>query len=227
MPRAKKEAAPKQPPYELHTLFPTNVLTRDWENKKVLNAKLKEEIWRKRALDPDGLYRSNLAGTWHSNDYLLTETGEAGEHLKQMFAQAFVEWAGVHGMAKDAETRLTLNAWAMIYSDRGYATVHTHPNCHASAVYYVDDTTPDSQITMATGVKLRAGDIEFINPQYRDFQLPNMSLNPSAIMSFKAGRMLVFPSNLAHHVHPIIGPGERIAIACNCTFHPVKKETKT
>lgn len=226
MPKKKTKEAPKQPPYELHTLFPTNVLTRDWVNKDVLNNTLKQEIWRKRALDPEGLYRSNLAGTWHSNDYLLTETGEAGEHLRGMFAQAFIEWAGTHGFKPEDETKLTMNAWAMIYSDRGYAAVHTHPNCHASAVYYVDDTTPETEITMATGVRLRAGDIEFINPGYRDFQLKGIALNPSAIMSFKAGRMLIFPSNLAHYVHPIRGEGERIAIACNCTFHPVSKEKK-
>lgn len=214
----------EQPAYQLHTAFPENVLVRDWEDVDALNDDLKGQLWRKRALDPDGLYRSNMAGTWHSNDSLLSTTGEAGKKLHQMFADGFLQWAHTYGMKPDSQAKLRLAAWSMIYSDRGYATAHTHPNCHASGVYYVDDTTADEETTMATGVKLRAGDIEFLPHTPREFQPEGIRLNSPMIMSFKRGRMILFPSNLSHFVHPVRGPGERISIACNCTFIPVKKE---
>lgn len=218
---AKTVAKPKQPDYALHSFFPTNVLSRDFEGKDIdaLNDELKLELWRQRALDPEGLYRSNLAGTWHSKDDAFTETGEAGEALRDMFGKAFVEWGGVHGLKKTDSVKVRMAAWAMIYSDRGYATVHTHPNCHVSGVYYVDDTTGREEKTMATGVTIRSGDIEFVDTRKGgEHQLKGIRLNPSAIVPFKKGRMLIFPSALPHFVHPIVGPGERIAIACNGTF---------
>lgn len=209
----------KQDPYQLHTVFPTNVLVRDWADTEKLNEELKLSIWRKRALDPKGLYRSNLSGTWHSDDHLLTTTGDAGVILRKMFAQAFIEWGGLHGLSKESPITLRQAAWAMIYSDRGYATVHTHPNCHVSGVYYVDDTTDEKEITMATGVSVRAGDLEFLDTRRGgEHQVKGMVLNPTAIFQFKKGRMLVFPSSLPHFVHPVVGSGERIAISCNGTF---------
>jgi len=223
-----KKPAPKttrkvatQPPFNLATIFPTNVLSRDWEGREELNHDLKASIWRDRANDPDGLYRSNLAGTWHSQDGIFDRL-DGGTMLRDMFGNAFSEWGGVHGL-KDETVSLRMSAWAMVYSDRGYATVHTHPNCHVSGVYYVDDTSAVKKQTMATGVAVRSGDIEFLDTRRGgEHQLPFMNLNPSAVMSFKAGRMIVFPSALPHFVHPIVGPGERIAIACNCSFIPSK-----
>lgn len=211
-------------PYELYT-FPCNVLKRDWEDTDDMNDKLREAVWRSRALDPEGLYRSNLAGTWHSKDDAFSTLGDEGRKLQQMFAIAFAEWGGLQGLKREIGIRAI--GWTMIYSDRGYATVHTHPNCHVSGVYYVDDTSQHDEITMATGVRVSPGDIEFINPMPRDFQHKELVLNPTMKFSFKRGRMLVFPSNLSHFVHPIMGPGERIAIACNGTFQfPPKEPSK-
>lgn len=224
MPKAKPKKT-QVAKWGLHAPWAQNVLQREWEDTESLNASLKQELWRMRALDPDGLYRSNMAGTWHSKDNLLRTTGESGEKLRSMFQLGMMQWAGLYGLPKGTEVKMNLAAWGMIYSDRGYATVHTHPNCHVSGVYYVDDTTKRDEITMATGVKVRSGDIEFFPPCYREFQIKGMAVNAPLILSFEAGRMLIFPSNLAHFVHPIRGEGERISIACNGTFTQLTKET--
>lgn len=224
---APKKTEAKQPSYHLAQVFPTNILSRDWENVEGLNERLTNGVWKWRAKDPDGVYRSNAAGTWHSTDALFTELGPAGKELQDMFGQAFVEWGGVHGLKKDNGVRLKMAAWSMIYSDRGYATAHTHPNCHASGVYYVSDDTPAIEQTTVTGVSIRPGDIEFVDTRRGgEFQLPFMQLIPRASVSFKAGRMLIFPSWLPHFVHPVVGPGERISIACNCTFLGTEGSTK-
>ncbi len=223
---AKATATPEkpveiqQPTFELRQ-FSSNVLSRDWQGVDKMNDELREGAWKKRALDPKGLYRSNTAGTWHSSDNALTTMGPAGLKLQQMFAIAFAEWGGLYGLNK--EIGIQALGWVMIYSDRGYATVHTHPNCHVSGVYYVDDTSSGDEITMATGVRVKPGDIEFINPLNRELSHKGMALSPSMILSFERGRMIVFPSDLPHFVHPIVGPGERIAIACNGTFTPADK----
>jgi len=220
---AKKKAAKTQPKYTAYNPFPTHVVTRDWEGMDKLNSELTTQVWRMRAKDPEGLYRSNQSGTWHSQDNFLEKTGDAGQKLKVMFAEAFGQWGQLHGMKSDGSVSINMAAWAMLYSDRGYAAVHTHPNCHVSAVYHVSDTTEKQDQIMATGVPVRSGDFEFVVPDHREYQLPFMQLSRSAVTGFQAGRITVFPSNLAHYVHPIIGEGERITIACNGTFLPPKE----
>jgi uncharacterized protein (TIGR02466 family) len=219
----KKAGTATSPVYNLHTIFPTIIITRDWEGVDKLNDDLKLEIWKKRALNPEGIYRSNLAGTWHSDDQLFTSTGKPGLALRDRFGQAMVAWGEAHGLKKADGVDMKLQAWAMVYSDRGYAAVHNHPNCHVSGVYYVDDTSNSDEKIMATGAPVKPGDIEFVDTRrHGGHQVPGMMLNPAAIMSFKRGRMIIFPNELPHYVHPIVGPGERIAVACNGTFLPRK-----
>lgn len=221
--RSRKKKTPKSAPAPAwkHSIpFPDHMVSRDWDSVKDLNAELKAAVWKNRALDPEGLYRSNVAGTWHSKDNLLETSGDAGLRLREMFAQAFGQWGKLHGMSLDDGVRLKMGAWAMVYSDRGYAAVHTHPNCHVSGVYYVDDTTEAKEQIMATGVPVRAGAIEFLPHYPREHQVPFLKLNRNFIVDFKPGRMLVFPSHLQHYVHPIVGTGERISVACNGTFQP-------
>ena len=177
-------------------------------------------------MDPEGLYRSNVAGTWHSTDGILMRMGHAGRKLHEMFGEGFTTYASsiYNADTTKYEVQVRISGWAMVYGDRGYAAVHTHPNCHASAVYYVDNTVPDKELTMATGVTVRAGDIEFIDTRSGgQMQIEGMRLNPSAIFGYKTGRMLVFPSSLPHYVHPVMGDGERIAIACNAHFNLKEK----
>ncbi len=143
-----------QKPFELRE-FSSHVMSRDWQHTEEMNEELKLAAWRDRALDPEGLYRSNVAGTWHSSDNCLPKYGEAGLKLRRMFSVAMAEWAGVIGL-KEAIDIHTI-AWTMIYSDRGYATVHTHPNCHVSGVYYVDDTTADERNNNGNGCNSEAG----------------------------------------------------------------------
>ena len=220
MAKTKQKKAP-EPDYIMNHAFPTVLIKRDWKRKDKLNDALREGIWRERALDPDGLYRSNVSGTWHSNDALFTSLGVPGAELKEMFGNAFVKWGQQHGLKAENGINLRMAAWAMLYSDRGYATVHTHPNCDVSGVYYVDDTTANQEQIMATGAPVRSGDIEFIDTRTGgQRQSTLLHLNTAMVIPFKRGRMLIFPSALPHFVHPIVGAGERISISCNCTFLP-------
>jgi uncharacterized protein (TIGR02466 family) len=214
------KAKVKAPDYGSVTAFPTKIITRDWDVPE-LNRELKLAIWRARALDPVGLYRSNTAGTWHSKVDILATTGDVGLELHRMFGEAFTAYA-THAYKCDAskyEINVRIQAWAMVYEDRGYAAVHNHPNCHASAVYYVDNTVPSKEITMATGVTLRSGDIEFLDTRVNGMMhVEGLKMSPSCIIGYETGRMITFPSSLPHYVHPVNGPGERISIAANANY---------
>lgn len=203
-------------------IFPTDLQQIDWP-KSTLNERLKAELWKKRALDPDGVYRSNSAGTWHSKDDALSTLGTAGEELADMFNQAFLNYAG-NFVTSPGEVTLRLAAWAMMYSDRGYATVHTHPNCHFSSVYYVDAGEKVEDTVMATGVRIQPGTIEFVDSRATgSTKAPGMNLQPAARVEPKNGRMLCFPNWLPHFVHPVVGDHTRIAISCNATVTSFKE----
>lgn len=202
--------------FEADTLFPTFVVKRQWEEAAELNALLKEHIALDRKEDPEGIYRSNSAGCWHSKDSCLQRYGKAGAKLNDMFGQAFHMMAKAHGMPKDAEVVFNLNAWTMVYGDRHYAAVHLHPNCHFSGVYYVDAGPKPKELPQATGVTRKSGDLEFVDTRSTGgHQVQGLRLLPDAKYSAKTGLMLTFPQWLPHYVHPVHGRGERIAIACN------------
>jgi len=216
-------------PMQVMTAFPTYVGSKQWSDTDKLNDGLRRAIWQNKGANPDGLYRSNAAGTWHSDDACLKWMGDAGKQLGQMFGNAFRTYINnAFGADEAAECTISLQAWAMVYSPGGYATVHTHPNCHLSGVYYVDGGD-DSKSIMATGVNVHPGDIEFVNPGPPcPYQFTGMTTSRGFRINPDAGQMLVFPSNLPHFVHPVKAD-ERISIACNATIKrfkpPVKMET--
>lgn len=213
----------------IETLFPTLIAVKEWEGDiDRFNNLLKAEVEKMRAYDPDGLYRSNAAGTWHSQDTVLRDCGPAGERLAQMFRAQFATLAHAHNGPDDAQYAFKLAAWAMRYGDRGYATVHNHPNCHFSGVYYVDtgaDGEADERI-MATGANAPSGTLEFTDTRNINLQFPGVTLQPSARITPKAGMMICFPSWLPHFVHPCVGDGVRISISCNATLQDIKTPEK-
>jgi hypothetical protein len=55
-------------------------------------------------------------------------------------------------------------------------------------------------------------------------QVPNTVLDARMFIENQPGRMVVFPSWTKHMVHPFVGEGVRISIACNVN---VVEEIKT
>lgn len=208
--------------------FPTYLAIREWEGVEELNTALELELYKQRAQDPTGIYRSNVAGTWHSADNVTGLIGKAGEQLNQMFFEVFSDLAGAHATSK-GQVKLRLQTWAMMYQDRGYATVHTHPNCHFSGVYYIRSGPKAPDKVMATGVSVQPGSLEFIDVRGgpNAIQVKGMVLQPSLRVPPKEGLMIVFPCWLPHFVHPVEGPGERIAVACNATILEYKAKEPT
>ncbi len=225
--KTKKQPVTPAQPLRIMSPFPTDIGVKVWVGDGVakLNDALRLAMYRSRIKDPKGLYRSNSAGTWHSNDNLLQWTGDAGIQLGKMYGECFRSFLSTYGAPDTAKAKIGLNAWGMIYSKGGYATAHTHPNCHMSGVYYVDDGHAD-EITMATGVRITPGDLEFVDTRGScGLAVPDLNMQPSFRLTPKSGTMLVFPSWFPHFTHPV-AEEERISIACNATVKEYTKEPK-
>lgn len=213
----------------LMSAFPTYVGIKTYKNVEELNSKLRTAIYRQRGEDHEGMYRSNTAGTWHSDLKLLDWIGEP--KLADMFADNFRAYTRSLGTKDGSEIGLKLQAWAMLYKDGGYATVHNHPNCHFSGVYYIDNASDGDDRVMVTGAKYHPGDIEFVDSRATGgYQFPGINFLPAFRVTPRAGQMLIFPSWLQHFVHPVIGDKDRMCIACNATIvkhtPPPTKEKK-
>ena len=226
------------PATKVMPVFPTWFAIRQYETTPSgepiaeFNERLKLALYKMRADDSEGIYRSNLAGTWHSKDTVLHDTGAIGKELGAMFHQVTSAVAKQHqDTGVGGEYAWTFIAWCMMYRDRGYSSPHTHPNCHFSSVYYVDagEDEEAEELTMATGVRIRPGTFECLDNRGINQQAPGLNLQPGFRVNPKSGMMVAFPSWLPHFVHPVRGDHERICISCNATvtkFTP-EKETET
>lgn len=220
---------------QLSPVFPTWAGIYQWTTTpsgmpiEEFNQKLKLTLYKMRADNPGGIYRSNVAGTWHSTDTVLKDCGEIGDELGKMFHHVMGSVAFQHGADPNGEYAWKFAAWCMMYRDRGYATPHTHPNCHFSGVYYVDvGADEEAELTMATGVKIKPGAFEAIDTRGVNSSAPGLMLQPGFRIAPKVGQMIAFPSWLPHFVHPVQGDHERICVACNGSvlkYTPKKDKT--
>ena len=219
---------PPKPTVNVMTAFPTYVMTRQWEGVEAFNDAMVHEIMKKRIKDPEGIYRSNASGTWHSDTKLMQWAGKPGKQLVKMYGQAFNQYCDVMGGKKGGEYQVQMSAWAMMYADRGYATPHTHPNCHFSGVYYVREGQA-TDLVMVTNARVRTGELEFVDTRGQaGHQVTGLLMQPSLRIVPKPGLMVIFPQWLPHFVHPVEGEQDRISIACNATikYIPPKEEDK-
>lgn len=218
-------------------VFPTWFASRHWSQANLsyweqagydsfdeFNEALRLALYEERARDPEGIYRSNAAGTWHSRDRVTERTGKPGAVLHQMFGTVFSNLAAQHAKDLNATLHWKIYAWSMMYRAGGYAAPHTHPNCHFSGVYYVDPGPASEGLTMATGEQVQPGMFEAIDTRGVNAQAPGLHLQPGFRLAPKAGQMVAFPSWLPHFVHPVRGDHMRIAIAANAIV--LKQEKK-
>ena len=220
----------KQPTVQAYPIFTTMVYSRDWASEKPtmfdweeMNHDLKVAILREQVKHPEGMYKSNAAGTWHSDTGLLKWANienNAGDKLRAMWADLIKVYCQSMGAKTDGELKMHLSAWAMVYKDRGYATSHTHPNCHFAGVYYVDSGPASDPLIMATGAKITSGELEFLDTRgNQGHQVMGLQMIPAFRVPAQTGLMLVFPQWLPHFVHPVVMDNEtekpRVSISCN------------
>jgi uncharacterized protein (TIGR02466 family) len=214
-------------PLGIVAAFPTEIGIKKFDGTEALNSRLRTKIYKNRGEDPTGMYRSNTAGTWHSDTNLVDWIDEP--ELMTMFAETFRAYVSTHGVKNDSEVGFKFQAWAMLYQDGGYATVHNHPNAHFAGVYYIDNASDGDGRTMVTGSKSHPGDIEFVDSRaVGGYQFPGLRFQPAFRLSPEAGQMIIFPAWLQHFVHPVIGTEDRMCIACNASIasHTPKKVSK-
>lgn len=201
--------------------FGTPLVSYRWPASEEMNEGLTKLILREEESDDEGRGVRSNAGGWQSRGNLIMRPEPEFQALKQRMETMVFGLLGAL-VRKDGTKRtftLLFDSWANVCRNGNYNVVHTHPNAMWSIVYYVAAGEPDASIPYS-------GLLELLDPRESAnyIQVPNTVLDARTFVENRPGRMVLFPSWVKHMVHPFVGSGVRISIACNVN---VVEETRT
>ncbi len=194
------------------TMFGTPFVSVDWPDVDEINSEIYDLVLAEEQADDLGRGIRSNAGGWQSRGNILTRTELCLVKLKEMMETTIFELlaAIVRKDSGERSFKLVFDSWANVCRNNNYNVVHSHPNAMYSIVYYVSSGEPDQSIPYS-------GMLELLDPREATtyIQVPNTILDARMFITNRPGRMVVFPSWVKHMVHPFVGNGVRISIACN------------
>lgn len=194
------------------TMFGTPFVSVDWPDVDEMNQQIYDLVIAEEQSDELGRGIRSNSGGWQTRGNLLTRPEPCFVKLKEMMERAIFELLGAL-VRKDGSERtfkLVFDSWANVCRNGNYNVVHSHPNAMYSIVYYVTSGEPDPSVP-------HCGLLELLDPREATtfIQVPNTILDARMFIANRPGRMVVFPSWVKHMVHPFVGSGTRMSIACN------------
>lgn len=105
---------------------------------------------------------------------------------------------------------VTTASWASVSRKYEYLAGHSHIDCIASVVYMLDPGNANKENNMLDG---RFAITDPRVPGCCNIEEGCVTMEVAPDMN--AGSMIIFPSQLVHHVHPYTGDAPRITLAWN------------
>jgi uncharacterized protein (TIGR02466 family) len=198
---------------DVRVLFPVPMLTFRLDGAEALNARLLDEISRRRAEEP-GVERSNRYG-WHSENDLFDREepaqAELARELKAMLASA------TERLMPDAKDGFEMRqeGWVNVSELHAFNAPHDHPGAFWSGCYYINVPLAED------GEDKLSGAIEFVDPRGSigsngmievPFTRSKFTVRPAP------GSCMIWPSFVKHWVHPNRSREERVTSAFNAWF---------
>jgi uncharacterized protein (TIGR02466 family) len=182
-------------------LFSTPVWIYDTSDNQLANKQFLESIYSGKLGSPINNSRSNRGGSRYEFD-LMRDTPESIKIyilkcLKKLINEGFL---------------LSIESWVNLHEYGGYNTSHIHPGYLISGVYYVQADSKSGSLVL-----------EDPRPQSRyaanHVFLKDIDGQPEIKISPTEGKLILFPSWLAHHVTENQSPEKRVAISINVSAH--------
>jgi uncharacterized protein (TIGR02466 family) len=190
---------------EIFKFFPEPVFKYKLKDFNDLNEELSKYIYKLRDEDKDGLERSNRGG-WHSKNFELGVQNSIQQKFAVKVQKYIINAFQSYGW-KTENIRIK-EMWAIINKKEDFNVVHTHPNCHLSAAYYVK-------------APANCGRFQVENPNivmrhsHPEIQIKNELNLEVAGIEINEGDLLLFPGYLPHKVKRNESNKDRIVISFN------------
>lgn len=133
------------------------------------------------------------------------EWGTAEAKLINLRAMAFF----CQAVGKEMKDVVTTSSWASVSRKHEYLAGHSHTDCIASVVYMLEPGNGKNE----NGLDGRFAITDPRAPGCCNIEEGRVTMEISPDMN--KGTMIIFPSELVHHVHPYTGDEPRITIAWN------------
>jgi hypothetical protein len=203
-------------------LFTSPVMVFDVEAAERLRAALLEALVAESRNAP-GILAANRGG-WHSAPDIALRPEPVFRAYCEMVVshvrQAFEHLAHGAGVEKLPRYGVRLQAWAMVMQDSDYTVLHDHGDATLAGPFYLDMGDADLERFPNSGA------ISFTDPRRSASRVLGLDLfRGSVTLHPQAGKLVLFPGYLQHHVHPYRGVRPRVCVANNAQIIPERPLT--
>ena len=192
---------------EILKFFPEPIFKYKVENFKDFNEELSKYIYSLKDKDNNGVAKSNKGG-WHSKDFELKKKDSIQNKFAIELQKYILNVFQNFGWKTENKNIRIQSMWAIINKKGDYNVVHTHPNCHLSAAYYVKAEKGCGRFQ-----------IEHPNIAKSHFYPEIIKKNELNILAagteIEEGDLLIFPSYLPHKVSENKSEQDRMVISLN------------
>ncbi len=166
--------------------------------------KLKERVLELEK-DKNQTHRFEIGGSKvrYVHDWETAEAKLIDARARAFFCQA---------VGRDFDEAIVTASWASVSRKHEYLAAHSHAQCIASVVYMLEPGNAKS----GNPLDGRLAIIDPRAPGCCNIEEGRVTMEISTDMV--AGSMIIFPSELVHHVHPYTGDEPRMTIAWNFTL---------
>ena len=189
--------------YKINLIFPVPVHQFDVNGFSEIQDELIDYAYDLKKREPEGVSISNYGG-WQSPDFIVNNENDV---LQSFLSKCLGKFPTIKESIK-----LFVSAWININPPEAFNLKHNHPTSDLSGVLWIK--APQD-----------CGNIHFDSPrsfaahQEIDSYVEDFKKNNNYFHSFSfdpvAGRMLVFPSHLDHHVDYNQSQEDRISVSFN------------
>ena len=193
---------------QVHSLFPTPVLTGTWDQAPKYNPVLESLVCAEMARTP-GTKTSNV-GAWRSHEDLMDWQGEAVAAFSGWLDECTKTYLSqvTSGATARLDSRVSYVAWANVNASGDYRKPHLHAGRQFAGVYYV-------KIPGKEAIVPDEGCLDFIDPRGGAAMMPvpgDPFFPPRYQVRPTEGLLVLFPAWLLHMVNPHFATGDRISI---------------
>ena len=189
--------------YSTNLIFPVPIHQFDVNGFSEIQSDLIDYAYKLREKDPIGNKKSNEGG-WQSFDFDINDSDDILHNLLINCLNKFPRFKkNVYG---------SMDAWVNIIKTGDYNVTHDHPTCDLSGVLWIKAPKDCGNIVFDSPVQFQT--YREVSSYCDDFKKEN-NIFKSYFFEPTEGRVLIFPSYLAHDVKKNLSQEDRISVSFN------------